>query len=471
LKCKKNKKVKVQNQKRTNKMSMCKSIMEVVEREVECMLVRISAKYGMSHSELREVAHGVAPVGEVERDLVVEHGVGEVESHQVCGEVESDLDVAPVGDVESHRECDEVESHQVCEHNPEVQGEWLLEVDESDDKEKLYEELDKLCEDLESSESVVEMNVHWYRVMSLENMLLCESDGILKEKSERALKMYVAFKDGFDRQSGMSGMGVEESKSELEGTVLMSESSLGEEMSEWEAKMLLMKIMDDVSLCSSVSEVDMLWSEVSKGCVSVCNSSDELSKKLQEAIKEVGSKKESLRMSSVSEESISLMEESYHYVKPSVSVVPTVEVSAVEVSAVEVSAVEVVSSKKSAKEKVAKDKPVKEKASKEKPVKVAKEKVAKEKVVKEKVAKDKPVKEKVAKEKKVKESEYRSGLFASLVSGSASCVEESKEESDVEEEASSVRCYISKKEAACAAAQNMSSSLPKLKRSSSSSSK
>lgn len=425
------------------------------------MLVRISAKYGMSHSELREVAHGVAHVGEVERDLVVEHGVGEVESHQVCGEVESDLDVAPVGEVESHRECDEVESHQECEN---TQGEWLLEVDESDDKEKLYEELDKLCEDLESSESVVEMNVHWYRVMSLENMLLCESDGILKEKSERALKMYVAFKDGFDRQSGMSGMGVEESKSELEGTVLMSESSLGEEMSEWEAKMLLMKIMDDVSLCSSVSEVDMLWSEVSKGCVSVCNSSDELSKKLQEAIKEVGSKKESLRMSSVSEESISLMEESYHYVKPSVSELVQEVCAPVVVPTVEVSAVEVVSSKKSAK-----DKPVKEKAAKEKPVKVAKEKVAKEKVVKEKVAKDKPVKEKVAKEKKekkVKESEYRSGLFASLVSGSASCVEESKDESDVEEEASSVRCYISKKEAACAAAQNMSSSLPKLKRSS-----
>jgi hypothetical protein len=449
--------------------------MEVVEREVECMLVRISAKYGMSHSELREVAHGVAHVGEVERDLVVEHGVGEVErdlvvehgvgeveSHQEFVEVESDRVVV---EVESHREFGEVESNQ---------GEWLLEVDEMDSKEKLYEDLSKLCDDLESCDSVVEMNVQWYRVMSMENILLCESDVILKEKSERALKMYVAFKDGFDRQSGMSGMGVEESKSELEGTVLMSESSLGEEMSEWEAKMLLTKIMDDVSLCSSVSEVDMLWSEVSKGCVSVCNSSDELSKKLQEAIKEVGSKKESLRMSSVSEESISLMEESYHYVKPSVSelvqeVCAPVVVPTVEVSAVEVSAVEVVSSKKSAKdkpvkEKAAKEKPVKEKVSKEKPVKVAKEKVAKEKVVKEKPVKEKVAKEK--KEKKVKESEYRSGLFASLVSGSASCVEESKDESDVEEEASSVRCYISKKEAACAAAQNMSSSLPKLKRSS-----
>ena len=447
------------------------------------MLVRISAKYGMSHSELREVAHGVAHIGEVERDLDVAH-IGEVERDldvAPVGEVERDLVVSHVGEVESHRECDEVESHQVCEHNRE---EWLLDVDEMDSKEKLYEDLSKLCDDLESCESVVEMNVQWYRVMSMENILLCESDVILKEKSDRALKMYVAFKDGFDRQSGMrqsgmSGMGVEESKSELEGTVLMSESSVGEEMSEWEAKMLLMKIMDDVPLCSSVSEVEMLWSEVSKGCVSVCNSSDELSKKLQEAIKEVGSKKESLRMSSVSEESISLMEESYHYVKPSVSelvqevcapvVVSTVEVSAVEVSAVEVSAVEVVSSKKSAKdkpvkEKAAKEKPVKEKVSKEKPVKVAKEKVAKEKVVKEKPVKEKVAKEK--KEKKVKESEYRSGLFASLVSGSASCVEESKEESDVEEEASSVRCYISKKEAACAAAQNMSSSLPKLKRSS-----
>ena len=441
------------------------------------MLVRISAKYGMSHSELREVAHGVAHVGEVERDLVVEHGVGEVERDLVVehgvGEVESHQEFV---EVESDRVVVEVESHRECEHNRE---EWLLDVDDMDSKEKLYEDLSKLCEDLESCDSVVEMNVQWYRVMSMENILLCESDVILKEKSDRALKMYVAFKDGFDRQSGMrqsgmSGMGVEESKSELEGTVLMSESSLGEEMSEWEAKMLLTKIMDDVSLCSSVSEVDMLWSEVSKGCVSVCNSSDELSKKLQEAIKEVGSKKESLRMSSVSEESISLMEESYHYVKPSVSelvqeVCAPVVVPTVEVSAVEVSAVEVVSSKKSAKdkpvkEKAAKEKPVKEKVSKEKPVKVAKEKVAKEKVVKEKPVKEKVAKEK--KEKKVKESEYRSGLFASLVSGSASCVEESKDESDVEEEASSVRCYISKKEAACAAAQNMSSSLPKLKRSS-----
>lgn len=436
------------------------------------MLVRISAKYGMSHSELREVAHGVAHVGEVERDLVVEHGVGEVERDLVVehgvGEVESHQEFV---EVESDRVVVEVESHRECEHNRE---EWLLDVDDMDSKEKLYEDLSKLCEDLESCDSVVEMNVQWYRVMSMENILLCESDVILKEKSDRALKMYVAFKDGFDRQSGMrqsgmSGMGVEESKSELEGTVLMSESSLGEEMSEWEAKMLLTKIMDDVSLCSSVSEVDMLWSEVSKGCVSVCNSSDELSKKLQEAIKEVGSKKESLRMSSVSEESISLMEESYHYVKPSVSELVQEVCAPVVVPTVEVSAVEVVSSKKSAKdkpvkEKAAKEKPVKEKVSKEKPVKVAKEKVAKEKVVKEKPVKEKVAKEK--KEKKVKESEYRSGLFASLVSGSASCVEESKDESDVEEEASSVRCYISKKEAACAAAQNMSSSLPKLKRSS-----
>jgi len=461
------------------------SINKVVEFEVEAMLVRIGAKYGIAMSELRACAFGESQVGEVEGHQVLVAQVGEVESNNV--------------ESESH-----VES---CVVYPcEVESEWLLELDEKEDvKVRTYEEVSKLCEDLESCSCVVELEVEWLRVMSCECVALCKSDGILLEKYEEALFRYEVLKDSYERREKMDMFrneiakqslcvhvqscvqsGVEESKEESV-TERMSESSV-EEMCEWEAKILVSRLIERVSLCECVLEVDELWKELSAGCVSVCNSSAELSWMVQSLIKEVGAKKESLIVESeVSEVSRSLMEESYQYVAS------TVEVGSVEVvAAAAVATVEVVApaAKKAAKAKVVKEKVVKEKVVKEKVVKEKKSrvaaassevvsaaasassssevvssgvKVAKEK--KEKVVKEKVAKEKVVKEKKVKESAYRGGLFASLVTAAASSgVEESKEESDVEEESSS-RCYIvSKKEAACAAAQKMSSELPRLNR-------
>ncbi len=463
--------------------------MEVMERGVEEMLLRISGKYGMCLSELRVVAHG----GEVESHRVV---VGEVESHRVVvGEVESHRVV--VGEVESHRVVvGEVESdarvsvsYPSVVYQEEVASEWLFEevVEECDEKEKMYDVLSLLCDELEMCESLSEMEVVWNRAMSVVAVSLCMSDGILREKYEDAAMRYGIFKDGYERRRGVS-----ESKCEM--TEIMSESDAGETMCEWEAKVLLSKLLERVSSCASLVEVDMLWSEVSACCVSVSNESEELSKMLQSLINEVCLKKESLRVES--DASLSLMEESYEYV----ACAPTVEVVAC-VSTVEV--VVPVAKAKVVKAKVVKEKVVKEKVVKEKPVKVVKEKVAvsrvvsaaaaassevevvssevvssevvsakvaKEKLVKEKVVKEKVAKEKVVKEKKVKvskekESVYRGGLFASLVSESMEVVEESKvEESDGEDESSS-RCYIvSKKEAACAAVQKMSSELPKLNR-------
>jgi hypothetical protein len=291
---------------------------------------------------------------------------------------------------------------------------------------------------------------------------------------------YGIFKDGFERRSVVS-----ESKSESV-TEIMSESEAGENMCEWESKVLLSKLLDRVESCASLSEVEMVWSEVSEDCVSVSNKSEELSKMLQKLINEVCVKKESLRV----EESVSLCEESYEYVGGGVAV-PTVEVG-VPVVAPVVAQVEAPKKKsaKVAKEKVVKEKVVKEKVVKEKKEKVGAassevvssvaasrasseaaaavslevNKVAKDK--KDKVVKEKVVKEKVVKEKKVKGSVYRGGVFASLVTAASSSEvrEESNVESDVEEESSS-RCYImSKKESACAAAQKMSSELPKLSR-------
>jgi len=454
------------------------SVKKVVEREVEGMLYRIGSKYGIAMSELRACAYGESQVVDVDSDR------GE-------GLSVSDLDESRVESLHDRGEGLSVseldESRVVVVYPLEVESEWLLEESKVDDvKVVTYEVVSKLCEDLESCECVLELELLWSRVMTEECVALCKSDGILVEKYEEAELRYEVLKDEYERRGC-----VEDRKEESVCTEMMS-LSVVEEMCEWEAKIVLTRLKDGVSLCESVSEVEELWKELSGGCVSVCNSSAELSVMLQEVIKEVGAKKESLRV--VSETSRSLMEESYQYVVPTVEF-PRVEVASVEVVGVVVPTVEVVApaSKKAAKAKVVKEKVPKDKkekvvsrvesaasasASASSPesaasssevvsssVKVAKkEKVVK--VAKEKVVKEKVVKEKVVKEKKVKESVYRGGVFASLVTAASSGVEESKEESesDVEEESSS-RCYIvSKKEAACAAAQNMSSGLPRLNR-------
>ena len=355
-------------------------MMKVLESEVEGMLSRIASKYGIAMSELKACAYG------------------EVE----CANSNLELEVL------------EVSSGIV--YDADVESEWLLEVpsvsvEEEDVKEKTYEVLSKLCEDLEKCGSMVELEVTWLRGMTMECIDLCKSDAILNGKYEEALFRYGVMSESFESGSN----GVEESKSEV---VMENSLSLMEESYQY-APVSVPTVEAPVVVVPTV-EVPVV---VSKKVVK------------EKVAKEKVAKAKVVKEKVVKSPPVSTVVSACESASASASA--SACVSEVVLSAGEASCV--------ASAGVAK-------------------KVAKEKVVKEK--KEKPVKE-----KKVKESVYRGGVFASLVTESV--VESVREESvcasesvrEESEEESSSRCYIvSKKEAACAAAKKMSSGLPKLSR-------
>lgn len=359
------------------------------------MLSRIASKYGIAMSELKACAYGEVECAN--SNLVSEVMVDE------GGLCVSELEVLSSGIV----------------YAADVESEWLLEVpsveDDSDVKEKTYEVLSKLCEDVEKCGSMVELEVTWLRGMTMECIDLCKSDAILNVKYEEALFRYGVMSESFESGSN----GVEESKSEV---VVENSLSLMEESYQYAP----------VSVPVSVPTVE--------APVVVVPTVETPEKKVVKAkvVKEKAAKAKVEKVNPIST-----------VVSASESARASACVSEVVLSAGEASCV----------------------ASCVASAGVAK-KVAKEKVVKEK--KEKPVKEKVVKEKKVKESVYRGGVFASLVTESlvaesvreeSVCASESASAREESEEESSSRCYIvSKKEAASAAAKKMSSGLPKLSR-------
>ena len=85
LKCKKNKKVKVQNQKRTNKMSMCKSIMEVVVCRGKTILNYQWVKFlKWKNPSMMNIADGLRYFLAQQTKVEIRPQVGTIKASRIC---------------------------------------------------------------------------------------------------------------------------------------------------------------------------------------------------------------------------------------------------------------------------------------------------------------------------------------------------------------------------------------------------